>query len=199
MRRHLRCTLRGNLSTCLRRSLRRTIHMCPRTISLVRNPLVRKVGGIKVLFNRNGVFLPRIIGATHAVGGTINVLRPQVRTRGSKDATNHTKLMLLTAIGKSIRSVNGGVISIIVTYGGFRVISLNIVAPTRLVIGGTGRLRPSVVNLDNLVAPDLSRVIRIISRLGGTNVSIPIVVKKTAADPVRATLGVTPTCSNPIV
>lgn len=198
MRGQLRCTLVGNVNSRLRRSLTRTIGLCPGTISVVRNPLVRNVGGIKRLFKTKGVFLPRIIGATHAVGGTMTVLRPLVRTSGRRNI-HDTKGMLVTAMGKSIRSVKGGVMSIIVTYGGCRVVSLNIVIPTRVVIEGTVRRGISVVKLDKLVAPSLRRVTRITMRLGHTKLSVPVVVKKTAASGLRATLGVTPICKNPIV
>lgn len=139
-----------------------------------------------------------MIGATHAVGETITVLRPMVRSRGRRN-TATTKGILLTAIGNSIRSVNGGVISMMVTYGNCRVVSLNIVIPTRAVMRRTVRRGMSVVKLDNLVAPSLSRVIRMTVRLRGTNLSIPLLVNNTAASPLRATLGVTPICRTPMV
>lgn len=188
----------GKVKSFLRRSLTRTLPGCSGTISIVRKPLVGKVGRINRLFNTNGVFLPRIIGATHAVGGTITVLRPVVRSRGIRNATS-TKGILLTAIGKSIRSVNGGVISIIVTYGNCSVVSLKIVMPTRSVIRGTVRRGISVVKLDKLVAPSLRRVMRITVRLRGTKLSVPLLVKKTAASGLRATLGVTPICRTLII
>lgn len=139
-----------------------------------------------------------MIGATQAVGGTMTVLRPCVRTRGRRN-THDTKGILMTAIGNSIRSVKGGVISIIVTYGGCRVVSLNIVIPTRGVMRATVHRGISVMKLDKLVAPSLRRVIRIIARLRQTKLSVPIVVNKTAASGLRATLGVTPICRTPIM
>lgn len=150
------------------------------------------------LFKTKGVFLPRIIGATHAVGGTITVLRPVVRSRGRRN-TSATNGILLTAIGKSIRSVNGGVMSMIVTYGNCSVMSLKMVMPTRAVMRRTVRRGISVVNLDKLVAPSLRRVIRMTVRLRGTNLSVPLLVNNTAASGVRATLGVTPICRTPMI
>lgn len=177
----------------------RTLGRCPHTISVVSKPLVNKVGGMNRLFNTKGVFLPRIIGATHAVGGTITVLRPTVRTRGISSSSTGTKGILFTAIGNSIRSVKGGVISVILTYGGCRIVSLKIVIPTSIVMGGTVRRGPSLIYLSNLVAPSLRRVIRIASRVRGTNLDVPVVINNTAASGLRATVGVTPRCSCPIV
>lgn len=159
-------------------TMRRTVSRNSSPITVLGSNVVDTVSMINRGFGGNRVFIPRVLITTHTVGGNIRILGPRL----TSNSANTLNGIVVTAISNSLRSVNGGLITVVVRDTKFRIVSLKISIPTTGVVRYCGR-GPSigVVTLSTLLAaavPTLGRAIRTLGTTSFEN-GVGIVINKT--------------------
>lgn len=186
----------SNRHVKLRSTLTGTLRACP-PLRVVGAFLLSNVGIINRLFNSNRVRLPFILRSTRAVGTTITCLRPCVR--GTSDSNSNGNAFVVTAIGNSIRSVNGGLISVVLSGGNCGIVGLNVGRPIRTVVRTCHRRRTSYVTVDNLLIGSATFVGSGLRAFGRRNVAIPIVLNNTTLAPGFIRSSYRGACGNGII
>lgn len=126
------------------------------TVRIMGRVLVPTLSEINRSFRGGGVFLPRLVRDTGATRRYFSMVGG--RLAGADKAPMDGNGVVITAMGNSVRSVNGGVMGILLSGCNCAIISLNHSISPRLVISATIRRGVAVVKLSTLVAAALGDV-----------------------------------------
>lgn len=180
-------TLGPLFGTVISKGLRPTMRMAGGTVTRKMRPR-RVVGGcvvgtvnrIKRHFRSKGTFIPRLLVTKHTVGKTLRLLGPLLR----KDTSAAVNGMIVKAIGNSLRSVNGGLITSVLRNYNFRMVGVNVSMSYSGFIRRIGGGGTSVLYVDTLLAAAVACVRRIVGTLRTTNVHrrMGMVVNNTPMD-----------------
>lgn len=146
-------------------------------LRVVGRRLVPTLGAMNRKFRGKAIFLPRLLVDTRTTGATFTILGRGVSD--DKRIRRGGKGVVLTAMGKSVRSVNGGVIGILLRGCDFSIVSLKGSIPPRAVISAMLRRSVRLMKLDTLVAAAIMDVRRAVERLERGTPRYLIVMKKT--------------------